>query len=157
LNNVQALVLGFLSLAWISLVAILVMAPDVYDQTLRLPSADRRSAELAFIVALSAFIVLVATGVLRRWRWMFWLLLVAFLAGVLRVPASILELAGWIPADGPTWYVFYQALIGLVQFAIGLVLLVEYSRHGVWGRRNRLRHLRSSMAANQASYESRLK
>jgi hypothetical protein len=30
---------------------------------------------------------------------MFWLLLVALLAGALRVPAAILELAGWIPSD----------------------------------------------------------
>ena len=157
MNNVQALVLSFLSLAWLSLVAILVIAPDVYDQTLRLPSGDSRPAELAFIVALSAFIALVAVGVLRRWRWMFWLLLVAFLAGVLRVPASILELAGWIPAVGPSWYVVYQALIGLVQFVIGLVLLVQYWRYGVWGRRNRLRQLRSSMASNKPSYQRRMK
>jgi hypothetical protein len=80
-------------------VAILVVAPDVYDQAPRLPSGASRPAELAFIVALSAFIVLVAVGVLRRWHWMFWLLLVALLAGALRVPAAILELAGWIPSD----------------------------------------------------------
>jgi hypothetical protein len=41
-------------------------------------------------------------GVLRRWRWTFWLVLVAFLFGVLRVPASILELMGWLPAAGPS-------------------------------------------------------
>ena len=66
----------------------------------------------------------------RRWRWIFWLLLLAFIAGILRVPASLLELAGWIPASGPGWYVSLQAFIGLVQFAIGLVL---------WARRRRTR------------------
>lgn len=49
---------------------------------------------------LSAFIVLVIVGVIRRWHWMFWLLLIAFLAGVLRVPASIAEALGWLPATG---------------------------------------------------------
>ena len=71
---------------------------------------------------------------LLRWRWTFWVLQIAFLSGVLRVPSSIIELAGWIPAAGPSWYVIFQGLIGVVQFAIGFVMLVEYRRHGVRGR-----------------------
>jgi hypothetical protein len=133
-NKLQALVLGFLALAWLSLLAILALAPDVYDQSLRLPSGDSRLAELTFLAALSAFIVLVMIGVLRRWRWTFWLLLIAFLSGALRVPASIIQAAGWMPATGPSWYVLLQAMIGVVQFAIGMVMLVEYRRSGVWGR-----------------------
>jgi hypothetical protein len=84
-------VLAFLSLLWLSLVAILAVFPDVYDQSLRLPAGDNRLAELASIGLLSALIVFIAAGVLRRWRWTFWLLLVAFVSGILRVPASILE------------------------------------------------------------------
>ena len=134
-NHVQALVLGFLGFAWLSLVVILAVAPDVYDQSLKLPADNARPGELVFLVALSAFIALVALGVLRRWRWMFWLLLVAFVSGVLRVPASILELTGILPATGPTWYLVFQALIGLLQLAIGVVMLREYRTRGVWGRR----------------------
>ena len=133
-NRTQLLVLGFFLLVWASLVAILVAAPAVYDQALRLPPGDRRAAELAFLAALSAFIALLAIGVLRRWRWTFWLIMVAFLFGVLRVPASLLELTGMLPAAGPTWYVLLQALIGLLQFAIGLAMLVGYRRAGVWGQ-----------------------
>jgi hypothetical protein len=33
-------------------------------------------------------------GVVRRWRWTFWLILVAFLFGVLRVPAAVLQFTG---------------------------------------------------------------
>jgi hypothetical protein len=132
-NRTQALVLGFFLLLWASLVAILAAAPAVYDQALRLPPGEHRPAELAFLAALSAFIALLAIGVLRRWRWTFWLIMVAFLFGVLRVPASLLELTGMLPAAGPTWYVLVQALIGLLQFAIGLVMLVGYRRAGVWG------------------------
>jgi hypothetical protein len=47
-------------------------------------------------------------GVLRRWRWTFWLILVAFLAGVLRVPVAILQLAGFLHASAPTWHVVFQ-------------------------------------------------
>jgi hypothetical protein len=52
---------------------------------------------------------------------------------VLRIPASVLALAGVLPADGPTWYVLYQGFLGLVQFAIALSMLIGYQRTGTWG------------------------
>ena len=82
---------------------------------------------------ITAFISLLAVGVCKRWRWTFWLMLVAFLFGVLRVPASILELMGVLSATGPTWYVVFQAVLGLVQFGIGLLMLAGFRRAGVWG------------------------
>ena len=132
-NRTQAVVLGFALLAWLSLIGILVAAPETLDSTLRLLPGNRQPAELAFLVALSAFIALLAVGVVRRWRWMFWLVLVAFLAGLLRVPASVLELFGVLPSMGPTWYVLLQAAIGLVQFAIGLAMLAGFRKAGPWG------------------------
>ncbi len=136
LNRGQALVLSFFVLAWASLLVILAVAPEIYEQALRLPPGDGRFAEVAFVVALTAFLALLCAGVVRRWRWTFWLILAAFLAGVLRVPASFLELAGVLPAAGPTWYVLLQAAIGLAQFGIGLVMLAEYRRsRRAWGAR----------------------
>lgn len=132
-NRTQAVVLGFALLAWLSLVSILVAAPETLDRTLRLLPGNRQPAELAFLVALSAFIALLGVGVVRRWRWTFWLVLVAFLAGPLRVPASVLELFGVLPSMGPTWYVLLQAAIGLVQFAIGLAMLAGFRKAGPWG------------------------
>jgi hypothetical protein len=131
-NRTQALVLGFFAVALVSLLVILVAAPDVDDQALRLP--DRSGvAEVAFLAVLTAFLGLLAVGVLRRWRWMFWLILVAFLAGVLRVPVAILQLTGVLAADVPTWYVAFQGVIGLAQVAIGLAMLAGHRRAGVWG------------------------
>jgi hypothetical protein len=89
--------------------------------------------EIAFLAALLSFIALLGVGVIRRWRWMFWLILVAFLAGVLRVPVAILQLTGVLAAPGPSWYVVFQGLLGVVQFAIGLVMVAGYRRAGVWG------------------------
>jgi hypothetical protein len=133
INRTQAVVLGFTLLAWLSLVSILVAAPEVLDNgALRLP-AGSRAAEIAFLVALSALLALLAIGVVRRWRWTFWLVLVAFLAGLLRLPASVLELTGILPSAGPTWYTLLQAAIGLVQFVIGLGMLVGFRKAGVWG------------------------
>ena len=87
-NRTQALVLGFFLMALVSLVVILVAAPEVYDQALRLPGS-RGAATIAFLAVLTGFLALLAVAVVRRWRWAFWLILVAFLAGVLRVPVAI--------------------------------------------------------------------
>ena len=87
MNRMQALLLAFIAAAWLTLIAILVLAPETYDEVLRLPPGVR----LVSFAALSALIAVVVLGVLRRWRWIFWLLLVANLAGVLRVAASVLE------------------------------------------------------------------
>ena len=134
LNRTQLLVLGFFIFAWVALVVILVAAPQVYEQVLRLPGGERKLSTLAFLTGLSVFLVLLGVGVVGRWRWTFWLVLVAFLiGGVLRVPASILQLRGMLPTDFPAWYLMLQALIGVVQVAIGLLMVVGYRRDGVWG------------------------
>jgi hypothetical protein len=134
LNRTQRLVLGFCVLAWVALVVILVVTPEVYDQALRLPGGERKVPTLAFLAAISAFLVLLGVGVLRRWRWTFWLVLAAFLVGgVLRVPASVLQISRVLPTDFPAWYVLLQALIGVVQVVIGVLMLVGCRREGVWG------------------------
>ena len=48
--------------------------------------------------------------------------------GVLRVPVAIFQLTGAVPADAPNWYVVFQGLIGLAQFAIGLAMPADYRR-----------------------------
>jgi hypothetical protein len=134
LNRTQGLVLGFFVVAWTSLITLLIATPEVYDQALQLPASDQPLFELAFLAALSIFLVLLGVGVVRCWRWTFWLIVVAFMAGVLRVPTSILQLTGVLSAEGPSWYVVLQAFIGLVQVGIGLAMLAGYRRSGVWGR-----------------------
>ncbi len=132
-NRTQALVLGFFLMVLASLVVILAAAPEVYEQALRLPPSWPRWAAIAFLAALTVFIALLSIGVLRQWRWMFWLILIAFLAGVLRVPVAILQLTGVLAADGPAWYVVFQGLLGVLQVVIGLAMVAGYRRAGVWG------------------------
>jgi hypothetical protein len=133
LRPTQRLVLGFLAVAWLSLLVILAVAPEVYDQALKLPPGRHLLVDGLFLAALTAFLVALAVGIVRRWRWIFWLILVAFLAGVLRVPAALLELTGVLPASGPAWYTVFQAVVGVVQFAIGLAMLRGFRRSGIWG------------------------
>lgn len=125
--------LGFFAFVWVSLVVILMTAPEIYDQALRMSAGGHRAFEIAFLAAISAFIALLSVGTVRRWRWTFWLIFVAFIFGLLRVPASILQLIGLLRAQGPVWYTLFQAALGLVQFAIALAMLAGYRRNGVWG------------------------
>jgi hypothetical protein len=133
-NRMQYLVLGFFAFAWISLVVILLVEPEIYDSAMKLPAGKHPLADLAFLGGISALIALLSVGVLRRWRWTFWLILAAFLiGGALRIPASLLELAGILPPAGPAWYIVFQVLLGLVQLAVGFLMLVAYRRDGPWG------------------------
>jgi hypothetical protein len=135
-ERTQSLVLGFFALAWISLVVILLVDPAIYDNAMKLPAGRHPLADLAFLGGISAFIALLSVGVLRRWLWAFWLILVAFLiGGAVRTPVSVLELAGVLHPAGPAWYIGFQALLGLVQVAIGLLMLLDYRRAGLWGHR----------------------
>jgi len=133
INSVQALVLGFLLMAWLSLIAILVAAPEVFEHRLKSLPGPQRIVDIVFAVVLTAFIVLLWIGVLRRWRWIFWLILVAFLFGVLRIPVAVLQLSGRMTPDGPPWYVIMQCVIGVVQVLIALAMVLSYRRSGVWG------------------------
>jgi hypothetical protein len=133
LNRTQLLVVGFFVLVWIALVAILVLSPEVYTQTLRKVGGDSLAIEGSFLIALSALISFLVVGVFRRWQWTFWLVLIAFFFGVLRLPASALQLAGMMPASGPTWYEALQGVIGVVQFLIAIAMFAGYRKAGVWG------------------------
>ena len=120
-------------MAWISLVAILVAAPEVYERRLRSLPGAQRIVDVVFVAALTAFIAFLSIGVLRRWRWAFWLILIAFLLGMLRVPVAVLQLSGQMTPEGPTWYVILQGVIGVAQVLIALAMILAYRRSGVWG------------------------
>jgi len=134
MNRTQALLIGFVILNLLVLVAILVGAPDVFDAELRpLGLAGIPDSRLAFLAAITGLLVLLAIGTLRRWRWMFWLLLIAFTAGVLRVPLFALQILGAVSSDVPLWYAGLQAVVGVIQVAIAAAMFSGYRRHGPWG------------------------
>ena len=132
-NRTQQLVLGFVVLAWLALVVILLVSPEIYDRTLRAGPAQRPLVDLVFLVALTGLLTLLGIAVVRRRRWAFWLVLVAFFAGLLRVPAAALELAGHLSTGDPTWYIVFQAVAGVIQFLIATAMFIGYRRSGVWG------------------------
>jgi hypothetical protein len=127
-SGIQRAVIAFFATMWVALGVILVVAPDVYGV------AGSPVSAAAFFIAVSLLIATGTLGVVRRWRWLFWVIQVAFLAGALRVVTSALELAGTIPLEGPRWYVALQGAIGVVQLAIGFAMVATFRRSGIWGR-----------------------
>jgi hypothetical protein len=136
MNRTKALVLALFATYWVIVVVILLTARDVYDSQLAQAaplSGDPRPAEIGALLALTALFAVLSTGIIRGWRWTFWLILVVFLAGVLRLPAAALQVAGILPRQGPAWYLALQAVVGLTQFGIALAMLSGYRKSGVWG------------------------
>src|SRR3954463_708251 len=132
-NRTQQLVLGFVVLAWLALMVILLVSPAIYDRSLRAGGSQRRLVDLGCVVALTGLLALLGLAVVRRWRWAFWLILIAFFAGLLRVPAAALQLTRDLATADPAWYVILQAALGVVQFLIATAMLRGYRKAGVWG------------------------
>src|SRR4051794_34786378 len=117
MNRTNALVLALFAVYWIIIVVILLAARDFYDG--QLPQAVKslatpRQAEIGTLLALTALFAVLSTGIIR-------------------LPAAALQLAGILPRQGPTWYVVFQAVVGLIQFGIAMAMLVGYRKAGVWG------------------------
>lgn len=136
MNRIKAFVLVLFAAYWVTVAVILVAVRDVYDKLLAqaMPlSGNPRLAEIGTLLALTVLLALLSTGVIRSWRWTFWLILVVFLFGIVRVPTAALQLAGIMPRQDPDWYVALQAVVGLIQFVIALAMLAGYRKAGVWG------------------------
>jgi len=132
-NRTQRLVLGFVALVWLALAVILLVSPETYDGSVGPTGIRRRLVDVGILVALSVPLALLGLATVRRWRWAFWLVLVAFFAGLLRVPAAALQLTGNLATADPAWYVILQAALGVVQFLIATAMLRGYRKAGVWG------------------------
>jgi hypothetical protein len=129
----KGIVLALFAAYWVVVIVIWFADRSVFDQVGGLRRGDV-GAEAAEVLALTALLVLISVGVVRGWRWLFWLILIAFLAGIFRVPAAALELAGKIPQQGPAWYVVLTAIVGMIQFVVALAMAAGYRRSGAWGR-----------------------
>jgi hypothetical protein len=119
------------------IVVVYVVDPSIITQGLMLkPSPTERYPLVAtvFMLALLAWIGVGIVGVLRHWRWLFWLLLVAFGASVLQVPATILELVGVVPNPFPVpvWYSLSRMGVAVVEVGIAVWMVWIYRVYGVW-------------------------
>ena len=135
-QRLSAVIIAFFVLAALSALAVYFTAPTIYTKVLMLESttADRYPLPATlFLIALLIFITVLIVGVLRHWRWLFWLLLLANSFSILEVPATILQLNGVIPNPYPAWYSLYRMGIALIQVGIAIWMIRVYYQYGVWG------------------------
>lgn len=135
-KRLRVALLAFCAAATAGLIAIYAVAPDIYVQTLMLhpdPAAAHPLAATLFMAAVVLFVAVLAIGIARRWRWLFWLVLLAFTLSALQIVALPFELAGAVSPHIPAWYALLRALVAVVQLAIGLWMIRIYRRCGVWG------------------------
>ncbi|MBS4730140.1 hypothetical protein MSM1_17990 [Mycobacterium sp. SM1] len=133
MTRLKVLVLALFAAYWMIIAAMVLVARPQYDQLLKL-SGNSQKGEVPSLVILTAVLAILSTGVIRGWRWTFWLILLVFLAGVLRAGETATQLIGMTPHKGPVWYVVLPGMVGLIQFAIAIAMIVSYRKVGPWGR-----------------------
>jgi hypothetical protein len=134
-RRLERLLLAFFLLAALFLLAVYVAAPSIYAQTLLLqPSpTDRYPFPVTlFLVVILVFIAVLIVGVMRHWRWVFWLLLVAFGCMILEIPATILQLTGVLPSIFPVWYSLCRMGVAMIAVVIAVWMGQIYRHYGVW-------------------------
>jgi hypothetical protein len=135
-QRLSAVIIAFFVLAALSVLVVYFANPTIYTQVLMLESTtvDRYPLPATlFLIALLTLITVLIVGVLRHWRWLFWLLLLANSFSILEVPATILQLNGVIPNPYPAWYSLYRMGAALIQVGIAIWMIRIYYQYGVWG------------------------
>ena len=95
-TRLERTIIAFFILAALSLLVVYVADPAIYAQSLALTSspAERYPVPVTlFLVGVLTMIALLILGVVRHWRWLFWLMLVAFASSALHIlsPRHLLE------------------------------------------------------------------
>ena len=135
-QRLQVVLVAFFALTFSSAGVVYAVAPSIYSQSLSLtptPSDPHPLAATLFLLALAVFISLLIVGVLRHWRWLYWLLLLAFSASVIDIPVTILQLTNVLPLTYPVWYSLFRLGVSLVEIAIAMWMVQIVRSQGVWG------------------------
>jgi hypothetical protein len=134
-RRLEQVLIAFFVVCALFIVVVYIAVPSIITQGLMLaPSPTDRYPLMAtvFMLALLAWIAIGIVGVVRHWRWLFWLLLAAFGFSVLQVPATILELMGVLPNPTPVWYSLSRMGVALVEVGIAVWMVRIYRQYGVW-------------------------
>ncbi|GHO71600.1 hypothetical protein KSC_104920 [Ktedonobacter sp. SOSP1-52] len=143
----KALIIFFGTLL-LSLLIIFAVQPSIYTTTLWPPSAATERYPLPAILFLTALIVMIGVlmyGIVQHWRWLFWLMLVAFTGSLIQIPVEIAQLTGVLSSLYPVWYGLLRAGVGIIELSFVVWMIQTYRHHGVWGRgkEKKERHLES--------------
>ncbi len=133
--RLEMAVIAFFILAALSLLVVYVASPSIYVHSLSLTSspADRYPVPVTlFLVGILAVIALLILGVVRRWRWLFWLILIAFTGSVIQIPVEGLQLLGVFPNPYPVWYSLFRGGVGFIELGFVFWMIQTYRHQGVW-------------------------
>ncbi len=133
--RLEIAVIAFFILAALTLLVVYLADPSIYVQSLSLTSspADRYPVPVTlFLVGILAVIALLILGVVRHWRWVFWLMLVAFASSALQIPVTLLQIADVLPTADPLWYGLFRMGGAVVELALAVWMISIYRREGVW-------------------------
>lgn len=133
--RLQIVLITFLCLATLSLCIMYIADPSLYTQSFALVSSplDRYPLPVTlFLIGVVIFIALLIFGVLRRWRWLFWLMLIAFSCSLLQIPAILLQIAHILPGSDPLWYSLLRIAVALVEAGIAVWMIQIYRYEGTW-------------------------
>ncbi len=134
-THLERTIIAFFVLAALSLLVVYVADPAIYAQSLALSSspANRYPVPVTlFLVSILAVIALLTLGVVRHWRWVFWLMLVAFASSALQIPVTRLQVAGVLPSADPLWYSLFRLSVAIVEVGIAVWMIRIYRHEGVW-------------------------
>jgi hypothetical protein len=135
-THLERAVIAFFILAALSLLVGYLADPSIYAHSLSLTSSpvERYPVPVTlFLVGILAMIALLILGVVRHWRWVFWLMLVAFAGSALHIPITLLQMTGVLPTADPLWYGLFRMGVGVVEFALAVWMIYIYRHEGVWG------------------------
>lgn len=144
-RRLEIAIIAFFTLMLLSLLVIYAVDSSIYLQSLKLtPSpADRFPwPATLFLICLVAFLGVLSAGVLRHWRWLFWLLLLAFSASVLQFPAELLQISGVLPLTSPLWYSLFRLAVAVLELGLAVWMIQVYRHKGIWamGRKRTAGH-----------------
>lgn len=134
-RRLEIVLLVFFVLAVLFALGVYIADPSIYAKMLSLAPfpADRYPLPvMLFLLGLVVLLAIVSVGVVRHWRWVFWLVLVAMGASVLQVPAAILQFAGVLPDPYPVWYSLIRMGVAIVEVGIAVWMIQIYRHAGVW-------------------------
>ena len=131
MNSMKIAALVALWAGWAFAIPILVFAPQTYAQAVGLTSSELHPAPVVLVV--TGYLGILTVGIFRNWRWAFWLTLIAFIAGALRVFTLAQELTGRLPYAGPGWFAATELALFLVGIGVGVAMYFGYRKAGIWG------------------------
>jgi len=108
--------------------------PAIYAPSLSLTSspADRYPVPVTlFLVGILVLITLLILGVVRHWRWVFWLMLVAFAGSALQIPVTLQQIADVLPTADPLCYGLFRMGSAVVELALAVWMISIYRREGI--------------------------